>query len=361
MNAPPKKIVRNTLKAFVALVIVISAGLVAFLVFATVTDFKPAATENVAVTTPASVQPTIPAGRIELYTWNIGYCGLGSKMDFFYEGGKMVRPSEEYYKQCRDGVISQVKSFGKPGFVLLQEVDWQSARTYNDLQANKIEASMPEYAATFATNYKVPFVPVPPSSPMGKVNSGILTLSHYKPVEATRYQFPSAYSWPKKLFMLDRCFLLTRYNVSNGKQLVVINTHNSAYADAVELRARELNLLKNLFETEYAKGNYVIAGGDWNQNPVPYIPDSIRDGNITYAITPGIPPDFLPPGFTWAFDPNYPTNRNVDTPYTKGRTPTTLIDFFVLSPNINLVSTNTVSTGFEFADHQPVGMVVELK
>jgi len=361
MNAPTKKIIRNTLKTFAALLIVISAGLVAFLVFATVTDFKPAATENVAVTTPASIQPTIPAGKIELYTWNIGYCGLGSKMDFFYEGGKMVRPSEEYYRQCRDGVISQVKSFGKPGIVLLQEVDWQSARTYNDLQANKIEASMPEYAATFATNYKVPFVPVPPSSPMGKVNSGILTLSQYKPVEATRYQFPSAYSWPKKLFMLDRCFLLTRYNVSNGKQLVVINTHNSAYADAVELRARELNLLKNLFETEYAKGNYVIAGGDWNQNPVPYIADSIHDGNITYAITPGIPPDFLPPGFTWAYDPNYPTNRNVDTPYTKGQTPTTLIDFFVLSPNINLVSTNTVITGFEFADHQPVGMVVELK
>lgn len=361
MNAPTKKIIRNTLKTFAALLIVISAGLVAFLVFATVTDFKPAATENIAVTTPASIQPTIPAGKIELYTWNIGYCGLGSKMDFFYEGGKMVRPSEEYYRQCRDGVISQVKSFGKPGIVLLQEVDWQSARTYNDLQANKIEASMPDYAATFATNYKVPFVPVPPGSPMGKVNSGILTLSQYKPVEAMRYQFPSAYSWPKKLFMLDRCFLLTRYNVSNGKQLVVINTHNSAYADAVELRARELNLLKNLFETEFAKGNYVIAGGDWNQNPVPYIPDSIRDGNITYAITPGIPPDFLPPGFTWAYDPNYPTNRNVDTPYTKGRTPTTLIDFFVLSPNINLVSTNTVSTGFEFADHQPVGMVVELK
>jgi endonuclease/exonuclease/phosphatase family metal-dependent hydrolase len=361
MHAPMKKILRNTVRAFAAIAIVILISLAAFLVFATVTDFKPAATENVSVTAPASIQPTVPVGKIELYTWNIGYCGLGSKMDFFYEGGKMVRPSAEYYKQCRDGVIKQVKSFGQPGFVLLQEVDWQAARTYNDRQASKIEASMPGYASTFATNYKVPFVPVPPASPMGKVNSGILTLSQYQPVEATRYQFPSAYSWPKKLFMLDRCFLLTRYNVSNGKQLVVINTHNSAYADAVELRAKELNLLKNLFESEYAKGNYVIAGGDWNQNPVPYTPDSIRDGNIAYAITPGIPPDFLPEGFTWAYDPGYPTNRNVDTPYHKGKTPTTLIDFFVFSPNITLVKINTIQTGFEYADHQPVGMAVELK
>lgn len=361
MHGLLKKTLRNTLKTFVALAGAIVLCVVVFLVYATATDFKPAATESINVTAPASIQPIIPAGRIELFTWNIGYCGLGSEMDFFYEGGKMVRPSKAYYKQCREGVIGQLKSFGQPGFILLQEVDWQAARTHNDMQASNIEASMPDYASTFATNYKVPFVPMPLSSPMGKVNSGILTLSHYKPVEATRYQFPSAYSWPKKLFLLDRCFLLTRYNVSNGKQLVVINTHNSAYADAVELRAKELNLLKNLFETEYAKGNYVIAGGDWNQNPVPYKADSIRDGNVTYAITPGIPPDFLPQGFTWAYDPRYPTNRNVDTPYTNGRTPTTLIDFFVLSPNISLISTNTIQTGFEFADHQPVGMVVELK
>ena len=79
------------------------------------------------------------------------------------------------------------------------------------------------------------------------------------------------------------------------------------------------------------------------------------------AISPGIPADFLPKGFTWAFDPNNATNRDVDKPYTKGKTPTTVIDFFVLSPNVKLISANTVQNNFEFSDHQPVGVEVELR
>lgn len=304
---------------------------------------------------------TIPAGRLELYTWNIGYCGLGKKMDFFYEEGKMVRPEKEYYEQCRDGVLYQLTTLNKLDFILLQEVDQQSERTYLDNQVERFKATFKDYAAFFALNYKVPFVPVPVKFPMGKVESGILTLSRFQPVEATRYKFPSAYSWPKRLFMLDRCFVLTRYNVSNGKQLVLINTHNSAYADALEMRAKELKTLQKIIESEYAKGNYVIAGGDWNQNPLPYNQDSIKDGNLAKTITPGIPADFLPAGFTWAFDPKYPSNRDVNEPYTKGKTATTIIDFFVLSPNINLLTTNTLQSNFEFSDHQPIGMIVELK
>jgi endonuclease/exonuclease/phosphatase family metal-dependent hydrolase len=334
--------------------------LAAFLLFATVTDYKPAEKETL-IMAKASLPDTIPAGKLELYTWNIGYCGLGKKMDFFYEDGKMVRPEKDYYEQCRDGIIYQLATLSKLDFILLQEVDQQSERTFLDDQVIRVKATFRDYAAFFALNYKVPFVPVPPTSPMGKVKSGILTLSRFQPVEATRYSFPSAYSWPKRLFMLDRCFVLTRYNVSNGKQLVIINTHNSAYSDAVEMRAKELKLLKDVIVSEFSKGNYVIAGGDWNQNPLPFIKDDIKDGNSVKAISPGIPANFLPAGFTWAFDPKYPTNRDVNKPYTKGETLTTIIDFFVLSPNITLLTTNTLQTNFEFSDHQPVGMIVELK
>lgn len=310
--------------------------------------------------TKYSFPDTIPAGRLELYTWNIGYCGLGKNMDFFYEGGKMVRPERQYYERCRDGIIYQLTTLNKLDFILLQEVDHRSHRTYLDDQVERFNATFREYSSFFALNYKVPFVPVPPTSPMGKVKSGILTLSRFQAVEATRYTFPSAYSWPKRLFMLDRCFVLTRYNVSNGRQLVVINTHNSAYADAADMRAKELKLLKDVMVSEYSKGNYVIAGGDWNQNPLSFNQDSIQDGNAVRTISPGIPADFLPAGFTWAFDPKYPTNREVNEPYTKGKTLTTIIDFFVLSPNITLLTANTLQTNFEFADHQPVGMIVEL-
>jgi len=126
-------------------------------------------------------------------------------------------------------------------------------------------ATRKEYTSFFAINYKVPFVPVPLHSPMGKVDAGMLTLGRYQPVSAERYNFSSAYSWPKRLFMLDRSFILTRYTVSNGKQLVLINTHNSAFNDATDMRTKELNMLKEIIEKEYNQGNYMIVRGDWNQ------------------------------------------------------------------------------------------------
>lgn len=354
-----KKITRYSAFFALALSGMILLILAVFLAYSTITDYKPAEIEPLAIV-KTSLPDSIPFGQIKLYTWNIGYCGLGSKMDFFYENGKMVRPDEDYYKQCRDGVLNQLTSFNNPDFILLQEVDQLSARTYKDNQVEKIENTLKGYAAFFALNYKVPFVPVPLNSPMGKVNAGLLTLGRYKAVQAERYSFPSSYSWPKNLFMLDRGFILTRYNVSNGKQLVLINTHNSAFNDAADMRTKELNMIKKVIQNEYSLGNYVIVGGDWNQNPLPFNQDSIQDGNLTHAISPGIPADFLPEGFTWAFDPKKATNRDVDIPYTKGKTQTTIIDFFVLSPNITLLNTSTLQAGFEFADHEPVGMTVEL-
>jgi endonuclease/exonuclease/phosphatase family metal-dependent hydrolase len=152
-----------------------------------------------------------------------------------------------------------------------------------------------------------------------------------------------------------------RYNLADEKQLVLINTHNSAFDDAADMRQQELDLLSQVMENEYTKGNYVIVGGDWNQNPVPFKTETIKDGNVVKEITPPIPANFLPQGWQWAFDPNHPSNRDVNESYSKGKTPTTIIDFFILSPNIELRSITTLVTDFDVSDHQPVRMSVELK
>jgi len=67
------------------------------------------------------------------------------------------------------------------------------------------------------------------------------------------------------------------------------------------------------------------------------------------------------PGWRFAFDPLAPTNRDVDMPYQKGKTQTTIIDFYVISPNVEVESIHTVATAFNFSDHQPVVMKVTLK
>jgi len=72
--------------------------------------------------------------------------------------------------------------------------------------------------------------------------------------------------------MLDRCFLVNRYPLKNGKELLIVNTHNSAY-DNGTLKKQEMAFLKQWLLDENNKGNYIVVGGDWNQCPPRFKPD----------------------------------------------------------------------------------------
>lgn len=84
------------------------------------------------------------------------------------------------------------------------------------------------------------------------------------------------------------------------------------------------------------------------------IPLSLKMGNVATGIHPGMPRDFLPQGWQWAYDSIRSTSREVAAPYIPGKTPTTVFDFFVISPNVELKSVRTAETGFNNSNHQPV-------
>jgi endonuclease/exonuclease/phosphatase family metal-dependent hydrolase len=280
-------------------------------------------------------------------------------MDFFYEDGERVRPEGDEYKTYQDGIFSIMNDFNHADFILLQEVDIKAKRSYFTNQVEMFHESLPDYSKVFAKNYDVKFVPVPVASPMGSVKSGLLLFSRYIPEKAQRYAFPPDESWPLRLFQLNRCFIFTSFSYDD-KNLVVINTHNSAFDETGEAKAIQLNILKELMVNMYEKGYYVVAGGDWNQNPPDYIAQRIITGDVVKTIDPLIPSDLLPQGWTWAYDPEIPTNRNIDITYEKGITKTTIIDYFVVSPNVEILEVKTTSTSFEYTDHQPVFLKVRL-
>lgn len=354
------KLFRILMNSIIFTLLVVVLGFCGFLAWATFTDYKPEAFIKLPVKEEGLPSSGI-GDTIRLFTWNIGYAGLGSDMDFFYEGGKRVRPSLIEYERYMNGIGESLVRADHPDFVFLQEVDWKSKRSYYVNEVAFIDSLFAGYSCVFASNYDVGFVPIPPSEPMGRVKAGLITLGRYCPEDASRIAFPSSYTWPKRLFMLDRCFLITRYNLNAGKELVLINTHNSAFDDAAGMRKKELMLLQKTMLDEYALGNFVIVGGDWNQNPLPFDPASVLDSSKVHSITPPIPGDFIPADWKWAFDPERPTNRDVNEPYVKGHTGTTIIDFFVLSPNINLLEVKTIPQGFLFSDHQAVKMKVSFQ
>jgi hypothetical protein len=74
----------------------------------------------------------IHTGKVlSMITWNIGYAGLGKEMDFFYEGGRQVRPSFELSEKYLEGIISYIGLNRSTDFFLFQEVDLRSKRSYN--------------------------------------------------------------------------------------------------------------------------------------------------------------------------------------------------------------------------------------
>jgi endonuclease/exonuclease/phosphatase family metal-dependent hydrolase len=327
-----------------------------FLLYASVDNYKPEEKIQLyAENTPTSLPDS---SVFNLLIWNIGYAGLDASMDFFYDGGEQMRPSEKGVNNNLQGIRNTLKPFFAYDFVLLQEVDIDSKRSYFTNQAKAIGDDFPEYFPFTGINYQVFFVPIPLSTPMGKVESGLMSLTKHKPGSVDRHSFPGNYSWPMSLFMLDRCFLVQRHPVSDGNELVIVNTHNSAY-DNGSLRTQQMNYLKDFLLNEYEQGNYLIVGGDWNQTPYGFRPElpshQFDTKNLTY-VEEGFPDQ----GWNWAFDPRLPTNRRVSVPYQQATSLTTVIDYFLLSPNIITEEVETIDTDFQFSDHQPVRLVARL-
>ena len=62
------------------------------LIYGTLSDYKP--DEQILLSENLHA-PDLTDSTFNIMIWNIGYCGLGEKMDFFYDGGKGVRPEKE--------------------------------------------------------------------------------------------------------------------------------------------------------------------------------------------------------------------------------------------------------------------------
>lgn len=336
------------------------------IIHGTAVDFQPEEKMDTLVKSKGSINE-IKDSVLSFAIWNIGYAGLGAESDFFYEKGSllskgsMVRPSKAIMEKNWEGIQQQVKAT-KTDFWLLQEVDYSSKRSYFVNQFTGLEALLPAQFSSFSVNYKVGRVPVPVLEPWkvyGKVNSGLASYTRFEPQSHERLQLPGNYSWPTRIFMLDRCAAMYRFPYRNGKELVVFNIHNSAYDDG-SLKAQQMDYLKGLFQAEYEKGNYVIAGGDWNQCPPFFKADAFIPAKPTDYVPQNIAPDAFPSNWKWGYDPRTPTNRKVSEPFKQGESFVTLIDFFLVSPNIKIKTVKGINLGFEFSDHQPVWMEVEL-
>jgi len=318
-----------------------------FLLYSTITEFRPP--DAIVLKTLGEAPPLPDSAVFSAMSWNLGYGGLGANMAFFYDGGDGVRDTRANVLKNYTAIRNFISKNDSIDFILLQEIDVRSKRSYHIDQYAGIGKLLNQHHGAIALNYKVGFVPVPPRSPMGKVKSGIATFSRYFAITSMRYSFHGDFAWPLRSFELKRCYLVDRYPVENGKELILINTHNSAY-DEGSLRALQIKELADYMLEEYRNGNYVIAGGDWNQCPSGFKPEysNFDRDNLSY-----LPNDFLQ-GWEQVFSDSVPTNRRIMEPYHSSSTPVTTIDFFIVSPNVEVHRLSVTDIGFRNSDHHPV-------
>lgn len=176
-----------------------------------------------------------------------------------------------------------------------------------------------------------------------------------------RHQFPGGEAWPRQLAELDRCYIESRMPVEGGKELVLINSHFSAYDKGGLVRKVQLAYMRDHMIEEYKKGNYVIVGGDWNHALPGTDPKLFKwEGEVLGWCVP-IPEDFTPEGFKWAVDKSVPSVRNNDKAYQKDISFVAVIDGLVVSPNVDIQKAIGHNLDFKNSDHNPVTGVFILK
>ena len=311
----------------------------------------------------------------EMYTavtYNIGFGAYGPEYSFFMDTGEMqdgTLTAGKYGKAISKASV-KANTKGAAGelekldadFMLLQEVDVDADRSYHINQKEELIERFSDYGNVFANNFHSAYLFYPFSDPHGAVEAGLLNFSRYKIAEAKRRSYPVDNSFVTKFTDLDRCFAVMRLPVEGGKELVLINSHMSAYDEGGRIRAQQLELLNSVMEEEYQAGNYVIVGGDFNHA----LGEAVAEGFPTEQKFPAwvsiLTQEEMAEGIAIQQAENefdVPTCRGADLPYTKGVNFTTVVDGFLVSDNVKATAEN-IDTDFGYSDHNPVLLRFEL-
>lgn len=336
--------------------------LICFLVFYTTVEYKPKNIDTIDQYIPITNIGDIPLERLKaenikkssltLISWNIGYGGMGKNMDYYFDGGKRVNPNEVEFNTNYRGILSFLAK-NPANVTLLQEVDIKSQRSYfNDMATGILNVTGGQ--GYFSANYKNPYVPFPLQSPIGKVHGGLFTSSKLAADLVQRIPLPTEQNWPRSLFDLKRNLLEMRI-AYKGKELIIVNVHNSAF-DKGDIRQKQMEFIGKRYIEEYSKGNYVILGGDFNM----VFPNTEILGSYLKVNPIQMDNSLFPSNWNFVSDNKNLTNRDGAVAFNPSLSGMASIDGFILSPNVRLIESKVHNLGFEFSDHEPMEIKVVL-
>ncbi|MBR3210562.1 MAG: endonuclease/exonuclease/phosphatase family protein, partial [Bacilli bacterium] len=332
------------------------------ILFYALTEYKPKATEKVTVSGEGFYSLNM-GDSFTIMTWNIGYAALGDNADYFRENGKMVQTADRNRINYNiNGIRSKIDEI-RPNVIMMQEIDKNSKRVSHVDEVSSFKNHLSNYSVVFASNYKVTYLAYPLTDRVGKVHSGIATLSKYTIESAKRVSLPSNYVWPAKMMKEKDCFLISYIPIKDSeKKLVLINVQFSK-TNKEKNTIKQMEALKEIMEKEEKKGNYIIVGGDFKQ--------TFKEIDTSaYPVKEGFwePRKIIKKeiGDNWQtiMDNKVPSSRSLDKPYEvekKDSFQYYVIDGFIVSNNIEVQEYHTEDYGFEYSYHNPVIMKINIK
>lgn len=305
-----------------------------------------------------------PDTEYTLMSYNIGFLAYSADYSFFMDGGTESRAkSAQAVEQNGSGVLETVAQTD-PDFLLMQEVDVDATRSWHINEAELLTGELTGYGQVFAQNYDSPYLFWPLTEPHGASRSGMLTLSRCRVEDALRRSVPVETGFSKFLD-LDRCYSISRIPVSNGRELCLYNVHLSAYTTDGTIATEQFAMLLDDMAAEYAAGNYVVCGGDFNKD---LLGDSSRIFGVSgeaYTWAQPFPQELLPEEITLVApldeENPVPSCRNADRAYDPETSFVLTVDGFLVSENVEILDARVVDTGFAWSDHNPVRLSFRLK
>lgn len=336
------------------------ATLITYILFLTFTEYNPKLISHESIENNQDKLGQVNK-EMTIITSNIGFGAHDKDFSFFMDGGKLSRAIS------KDRVINNITSIGNlllkenPNFALFQEIDLNSTRSYRVNQYKIYKNIFKNYATSFGINFNVKWMAYPLRKPQGKILAGQGTFSNLKIKLSERVSLPINKTWPYRIFSLKRCALVTRVPIENKKELVIINSHLSAFDRGGIIRKKQLKFVQGYLEDEYAKGNYIIIGSDWNHQMPNTNPFIFKSKEKWPKWLQKMPNDFNPRGFKWFFDKDTPSCRTVAKPYRVGENFKCIVDGFLVSDNIEVTSIHAINLNFVHSDHNPVKLKFKLK
>lgn len=329
-------------------------------------DYAPLKTEN-------NPHEILKAGEdYTAVTYNIGFGAYEPSYTFFMDTGKMKDKTATQGKRSRAFSKERAEANTQSSietlldldsdFYLIEEADLDSTRSYGVNQVGEIRTAFTSYGFVYTNAFHTPFLFYPLTEPHGSVESGFVTLSRYRIEQNIRRQLPVDNGFITKFTDLDRCFTISYVPVDNGKTLALVTLHLSAYDEGGKIRQKQLEMLNEVLRGEYEKGNYVIAGGDFNHDIAGTI-DLFESQQEIPEWVFALDSSDLAEGLSFVIPENVtevPSCRGADIPYEKGVTYTVTVDGFIISDNVEAVS-RVINTEFASSDHQPVQLTFRLQ